>query len=320
MSHLSTFVTYHTVPYQDNSWDCGVFVCRYAYSTLLLRDRQFTFEDITGSDMLLEGITNRPEFEFSMQDIKLLREEMKVLVDNLTESYQSIKLKEKEDRKAEKRKAKIVIDGIHEPSGEAMVKSVMTSSTANEDQSRPKHAGKVATITEDGADHDTHDELTSVTPIMVEDKEIELKELNPNNIVTANKVDRHDENEFDVGMLEGDKVGVHASPMKEVDLPEDGCTVSILGIEDQDRSKEPILDDTVTASKVSDHDEHERVFESQMVEDKKAGAGASPLIKKEDSFEESIPRLEHVTKMREKPKPYQKLVKQSRSNQSKVCR
>lgn len=236
--------------------------------------------------MLLDGITNRPEFDFSMQDIKLLREEMKVLVDNLTKCYQRIKLKEKVDRKAEKRKAKKVIDDINEPSGELMVKSVMTSSTVKEDQSRPKHAGKVATITEDGADHDTHDKLTSVTQIIVEDKEREQKELNPDNIVTVNNGDRHDENEFEVGISEGDNVGVDASPIKEGVLTEDGCAVSILGIEDQDRSEEPIPDDTLTASKVSDHDDHERVFESKMVGDKKAGASAAPLIKKEDPFEE----------------------------------
>jgi hypothetical protein len=30
-----------SVPYQNNCWDCGVFVCRYAYSVYALRDRDF---------------------------------------------------------------------------------------------------------------------------------------------------------------------------------------------------------------------------------------------------------------------------------------
>jgi len=289
------------VPYQDNSWDCGVFVCRYAYSTLRLRKQQFTFEDITGNEILQERISNNTEFNFNMQDIKALRKEIKILIDNLAKLYQSIKSKEKENRKAEKRKAKMLTNSINEPGGGVIVKTVINSSTVNKDQSKPKNVGKLATMTEDVVDHYTKDELASTTPIMIEDKEIEgntsgieyqhqRKEVNPNNNVAANKVDKHDdnENESEVEMVEGEnKVGRDASPMEERDLRENDCAASLLEIKVQDRSKALIPGDIVTANKVSDHDEHEEDINHQTVEEyNKARAGVVLMIKKEDLIEE----------------------------------
>lgn len=93
------------VPYQDNSWDCGVFVCRYAYSTLLLRYQNFTFNDITGDEILQEKITKKSEFNFCMEDIKDLRDEIKELVSNLSKDYRRIKAQESEHR----RKAKMAV-------------------------------------------------------------------------------------------------------------------------------------------------------------------------------------------------------------------
>ena len=45
-----------------------------------------------------------------MQDIKLLRKEMKILVHNLSKFYREIKLKEKKNRIAERLKVKLLTD------------------------------------------------------------------------------------------------------------------------------------------------------------------------------------------------------------------
>lgn len=88
------------VPRQDNSHDCGVFVCRYAYAIYELRSREFTFEDAgmhCGEDDLAVGSSRRNafkelisdgvEFDFNMDDIARFREEFKTLVENLSRLY-----------------------------------------------------------------------------------------------------------------------------------------------------------------------------------------------------------------------------------------
>lgn len=87
---LRSFIFYRSrlfvlsVPYQDNSWDCGVFVCRYAFAVLQLRERDFNREDPWFQTNLIDSCE---EFEFGMPDIKRLREEIMMLVENLSELY-----------------------------------------------------------------------------------------------------------------------------------------------------------------------------------------------------------------------------------------
>uniref|UniRef100_A0A7S2AA63 Ubiquitin-like protease family profile domain-containing protein n=1 Tax=Trieres chinensis TaxID=1514140 RepID=A0A7S2AA63_TRICV len=91
------------IPYQDNSWDCGVFVCRYAYSLFLLREENFNRYDAESDKRPFEElITNNIEFEFDMGDISRLRREMQKLIKNLSDSY--LKLKEKEAERKRERK------------------------------------------------------------------------------------------------------------------------------------------------------------------------------------------------------------------------
>jgi hypothetical protein len=48
------------VPYQDNCWDCGVSVCRYAFALSMLRDKVIKFGDSdTKREALNDAISNR---------------------------------------------------------------------------------------------------------------------------------------------------------------------------------------------------------------------------------------------------------------------
>jgi hypothetical protein len=75
-----------SVPFQQNSWDCGVFVCMYAYAlyetvldveTLTYRDARCQFKVITLSAF----------FDFDSSDIIRLRREMKELIQKLSDIY-----------------------------------------------------------------------------------------------------------------------------------------------------------------------------------------------------------------------------------------
>lgn len=86
---FSTGIFLNAVPYQTNSCDCGVFVCRYAYGLYLLRNQTFTFED--QNDNFRKAITDNPAFQFDMDDIARIRGEMRTLIGKLTKEYRSVK-------------------------------------------------------------------------------------------------------------------------------------------------------------------------------------------------------------------------------------
>jgi len=98
------------VPYQDNGWDCGVFVCRYAFGILCLREKKFAlkaYRDHTVKKKHMKAlleieITKSDEFNFNMDDISRLRKEFADLIDKLSDMY-----REKEKLRIEhKRRAK----------------------------------------------------------------------------------------------------------------------------------------------------------------------------------------------------------------------
>eukprot|EP00804_Cyclotella_cryptica_P023147 CCRYP_000358-RA/>CCRYP_000358-RA protein AED:0.01 eAED:0.01 QI:1097/1/1/1/0.75/0.66/9/214/1028 len=88
------------VPYQENGCDCGVFVCRYAYNLYTMRSEKFTRSGIR--DKFKHLITDGPAFQFNMDDIARIREELKTLVDALAGLYSKFKREEKELKMAAK--------------------------------------------------------------------------------------------------------------------------------------------------------------------------------------------------------------------------
>jgi len=91
------------IPYQSNSWDCGVFVCRYAYSLLLLRNEAFTKSKL--QDRYENMITMSAEFNFDKRDIYRIRDEMIKLINRLSKIYSNHKSIKKQEVKTKKAKS-----------------------------------------------------------------------------------------------------------------------------------------------------------------------------------------------------------------------
>ena len=75
------------MPEQKNSYDCGVYVCRYAYNMYLMRNRSFKKADI---DSKFKYISNSAVFKFTEQDIIRIRLELNKLVERMTIVYNPI--------------------------------------------------------------------------------------------------------------------------------------------------------------------------------------------------------------------------------------
>lgn len=106
-------------PVQDNSWDCGVFVCRYAYGVLCMRDEPLaaglSFLDSRRRNKIVnEWVSASDGFQFDMRDIVRLREEIAHLIDELGKLYKKSRneqrrrrqqqRKEEEEKKADEKK------------------------------------------------------------------------------------------------------------------------------------------------------------------------------------------------------------------------
>lgn len=81
------------IPYQDNSWDCGVFVCRYAFALYQQRHIPITYAEIENDPIFKKTITKSPGFRFDMNDIIAFRKDMRTLIDRLAEIYAESKNK-----------------------------------------------------------------------------------------------------------------------------------------------------------------------------------------------------------------------------------
>lgn len=113
----SMVITSPVVPRQLNAYDCGVFVCRYAYGFLCIRSKTFSYRDAgiaevtnemhrSHKSLFRKSITEDKAFVFGMEDIDRIREEMKTLIKRLSNIYipfqQEQDRQKKEDRKARK--------------------------------------------------------------------------------------------------------------------------------------------------------------------------------------------------------------------------
>ena len=74
-----------SVPYQTNSWDCGVFVCRYALAMYQQRNRPILFSHDKNRLELI--ITDSKYFDFNMKDIRDFRDELANLIERLSKIY-----------------------------------------------------------------------------------------------------------------------------------------------------------------------------------------------------------------------------------------
>lgn len=105
------------IPYQNNGWDCGVFVCRYAFGVLSLRNVEFRVDSTlhfkkreAAMKKLLENkITDSDEFDFDMNDIERLRRNFAKLIDRLSDLYK--KKEEETIRKKKKLKKQNKMEG-----------------------------------------------------------------------------------------------------------------------------------------------------------------------------------------------------------------
>lgn len=96
------------IPYQNNGWDCGVFVCRYAFGVMALRNVNFHIKKSKDAKhrkqetkrLLKEIITEGNEFAFDMSDIERLRREFATLIDKLSDMYKRKKQEERRQAKS----------------------------------------------------------------------------------------------------------------------------------------------------------------------------------------------------------------------------
>jgi hypothetical protein len=68
-------------PYQDNSYNCGVFVCCYVYAFYMLCHSILTVADHDSpAEALRKAITERNQFKSDKSNIVQIREEIKILI------------------------------------------------------------------------------------------------------------------------------------------------------------------------------------------------------------------------------------------------
>jgi Ulp1 family protease len=75
------------VVYQNNSVDCGLFTCRYAFNAIELLKKPVKMSDI--HDKLRRYVSDEPLFNFTRNDITRMRVEIHNMLGSITEQYRS---------------------------------------------------------------------------------------------------------------------------------------------------------------------------------------------------------------------------------------
>ena len=89
-SSYAHFIISLPIPRQTNSWDCGLFTCKYAHALYQQREQKITVNDICGKKPLINVITNSPYMKFDCKDIEEMRVELGMLIDNLSVVYHGL--------------------------------------------------------------------------------------------------------------------------------------------------------------------------------------------------------------------------------------
>jgi hypothetical protein len=88
VSFLLSIMSLVPVPYQDNGCDCGIFVCRYAYNLYMMRHKRFTWDSYWNERPSFASlITSGSAFQFDVSNIGRIRDEISILIDNLSKLY-----------------------------------------------------------------------------------------------------------------------------------------------------------------------------------------------------------------------------------------
>jgi len=78
---------------QSNTYDCALYVCRYALGLYFIRDQRFTYKDVfVEKTPLLSKLSSNILFQFDQYVVKRFRHQLRVLILNLCQCYHSCDL------------------------------------------------------------------------------------------------------------------------------------------------------------------------------------------------------------------------------------
>ena len=153
------------IPYQDNGCDCGVFVCRYAYNLFQMRNK-YIFSQYDLFTRCKKLFKECRLFEFGMEDIARIREEMKSLINNLSTSYLRMKKLEKGKKKGKCENDEAVpSEEGGNSSGEVAAADETSSNGANKPDgvSTDNDEGENTDVMREEGSDDTPEETTSLS-------------------------------------------------------------------------------------------------------------------------------------------------------------
>ncbi len=88
-----------SVPQQRNGFDCGLYVCMYAYAVYQIRHRPITYSDLyLNKTPCSEAITEVSYFQFTSEEITGLRQQIAQLIDYLVIVYKNVTRKPPDNR------------------------------------------------------------------------------------------------------------------------------------------------------------------------------------------------------------------------------
>jgi len=182
----STFQDYSPqVPFQTNGYDCGIFVCRYAYALYRLRHLKFLHKEVFSTAVLGSPtrfrckkknafkslITNGQDFKFEMEDIDQMRSDFKKFIQKLSPIYRQWKNGKKRSEEEAKMSAKKTaaiqddsaqIAAFEKQSHQGVTKEGdMEDLTMENDQPAAKLEKKDSTVSEEESDTSSITELSS---------------------------------------------------------------------------------------------------------------------------------------------------------------